>query len=83
MAHGRKVLGYSVYFKDEKESEKFYKSLPDSFDAQLNKKEKEVTIIGIEPIKKEDFMYVFEMGDNKASVEPHKVMFVETLFERG
>lgn len=83
MAHGRKILGYSVYFKDEKEAEKFYKTIPNSFDAQLNKKEKEVTIIGVNQVTKEDFMYVFELNGEKASIEPHKVMFVETLFERG
>ena len=43
----REILGYSIYFKDETEAEKFFKKVPKSFDVTINKEEKEVMILGV------------------------------------
>ena len=78
----REILGYSIYFKDETEAEKFFKKVPKSFDVTINKEEKEVMILGVEPVKKEDFSYVFKKDREKVAVEPLKILFVETIFAR-
>lgn len=78
----KKLLGYSIYFKEAKEAQKFYKSIPKVFEPEFNKKENEIMLLGVEPVKKEDFSYVFEKDGHKVSVEPLKIEFLETLFER-
>lgn len=78
----RKILGYSIFFKDEKEAQKFYDNINEKFDAEINKEEKEVIIIGIEKVKREDFAYVFRKDGYKVSVEPLKIISLQTLFVR-
>ena len=78
----REILGYSVYFKTVEEAKKFYAKIPQTFEATLNEEDKEVMILGVEPVKKEDFSYVFKKNGEKVSLEPLKIMFLETLFAR-
>ncbi|MEK7433615.1 MAG: hypothetical protein AABZ74_10825 [Cyanobacteriota bacterium] len=79
----REVLGYSVYLKKESDAEKFFNSIPKSFDVEYNKKEKEITIIGCDKLYKEDYNYVFQKGEEFAEIEPVKVEFIQTLFVRN
>ena len=78
----KEIIGYSIYFKDEKEAKKFFKKTPKIFDARFNPSEKEVTLVGIESLRKEDFAYIFLKGGEKVSLEPLKLDFLETLFAR-
>jgi hypothetical protein len=78
----REILGYSIFFKDAAEAEKFFKKVPKSFEPSLNKEEREVMLLGVNKLSKEDFTYVFKKEGEKIAVEPLKIMFVETLFAR-
>lgn len=78
----RKVLGYAINFKNEEDAEKFFHKIPDVFEPQMNKEEKEVVIFNVSKVTKEDFSYVFKKDGEKVMVEPFKIMFLQTLFER-
>ncbi|MBC7473508.1 MAG: hypothetical protein H7263_04400 [Candidatus Sericytochromatia bacterium] len=78
----KEILGYSIYFKSLEEAEKFYKKIPETFDPSFNKDDKEVMLLGVEPVKKEDFSYVFKKEGKKVSIEPLKIEFLETIFVR-
>lgn len=78
----REVIGYSICFKDKSEAKKFYKKTPKVFNAQLNLDENEVTLVGTEAVRKEDFAYVFLKEGEKVSLEPLKIEFLQTLFAR-
>ncbi len=78
----REVIGYSICFKDKDDAKKFFKKTPKVFDARLNLPEKEVTLVGTEPVKKEDFAYVFLKQGEKVTLETLKIEFLETLFAR-
>jgi|APLak6261663012_1056037.scaffolds.fasta_scaffold00049_3 hypothetical protein len=78
----REVIGYSICFKDKNEAKKFFKKVPKVFDARLNLEEKEVVLVGTEPVRKEDFAYLFLKEGDKVSLEPLKIEFLTTLFAR-
>ena len=78
----REILGYSIFFKKVEDAKKFYEKAHEVFEAILDEEEKEVTLICSNPVKKEDFCYVFKKDGKKLPVEPLKIMFVETLFVR-
>lgn len=78
----RKVLGYAINFKTEEDAERLFNKIPSVFEPQLNKEDKEVMIFNVSKVTKEDFSYVFKKDGEKVTVEPFKIMFLQTLFER-
>lgn len=81
--HNRKILGYSIYFKKEKDAEDFFSKVPDIFSPQLSKEDKEVTLLGINRVHKEDYSYIFKKEGYKVEAEPMKIEFVQILYERN
>lgn len=78
----KEIIGYSICFKNADEAKKFFKKTPKVFDARLNLPEKEVTLVGTEGLRKDDYAYIFLKGGEKTTLDPTKMEFLETLFVR-
>lgn len=81
--HNRKILGYSIFFKKEKQAEDFFLKVPEIFMPQLNKEDREVILLGINRVHKEDTSYVFKKEGFKVEAEPRYIEFVHILYERA
>lgn len=80
--HNKELLGYSVYFKESKEAKAFFVKIDPDFSAELNGDEKEVLLLGTEPLLKDEYFYFFRKEKAKAKVEISKVYFIQSLFCR-
>jgi len=80
--HRKELLGYSVYFKESKDAEAFFLKIEKKFSAEINVHEKEVLILGIEPLLKDEYFYFFKKEKSNAKLEIGKVYFIQSLFCR-
>ncbi|GIW22872.1 MAG: hypothetical protein KatS3mg068_1879 [Candidatus Sericytochromatia bacterium] len=80
--HNKKILGYSIYFKKEKDAQDFFSKVPEIFSPRFNKEDKEVILLGINRVHKEDFSYVFKKEGYKLEIDPIKIEFIQILYER-